>query len=283
VLPDKRVAVFQSNDDGPGLLLFDEDGKRLGQFGHYPGAHGLTVVRDGMWLVDQKTQVVHKVGFDGKVLRKIDPPADDVIASAGEDRANYIPTWADELPDGRVVVADGYGTWRVYRYDADGNYLDFLDGTEGTGRFREPHGLAISPDGELWIGDRSNLRMCVYDFDGKLLRHSDTACHSPAAIAFHAGHAYVAEIAGSVKILDRDLNVLADVAMSPLVTPNRPGDGRGWYPAEGNRPEGYPNVDRAIIPPDRFHTPHGIAVDPAGNVYVGEWYWGGRVVKLAKA
>ena len=282
-LPDGRVAVFQGNDDGPALLLFDAQGTRVGGLGRYPNAHGLTWRDGGLWVTDQADGHVRKLSLDGDVLIEIPPPPEEDVESAGEGRNKYIPTWVDAGPDGDVWVADGYGTYRVFRYSPDGTYKGFIDGTEGAGRFREPHGLGFSPEGELWVGDRSNLRVCVYDADGKLLRHSDDACHSPAALAFHGGHAHVAEIAGSVKVLDRELNVLADLAMNPHVTSNRPGDGHGWYPLDGNRPEKYPNVPEDALPRGRFHTPHGIAVDAAGNVYVAEWYWGGRVNKLARA
>ena len=288
VLPDGRVAVFHQNAPGdPAVLLLDPDGRRVGGFGDYSGAHGMSWVDGadgGLWVTDQDSADVHKLSPDGEVLMHLDPPPARDLDGGGSGRDKFVPTWADVGPDGDVWVADGYGTWRVFRYAGDGTYKGYLDGTEGAGRFREPHGIAVSPEGELWVGDRSNLRVCVYDAaTGEIVRHSDAACHSPAAFAFHGGNAYVAEIAGAVKVLDRDLEVLADIAPSPLVTPNKPGDGHGWYPVEGNRPEGYPNVPRDTIPPDRFHTPHGIAVDAAGNVYVAEWYRGGRVVKLALA
>ncbi len=284
VLNDGRIAVFHQNAPGDkALLFFDADGKHLGGTGDYPGAHGLSLVSDGFWVTDEKTSVVHKLDPEGNVVRTLEAPPAEVIAdAANEARRKYVPTWADETSDGTTWVADGYGTHRVYRYDADGKYVGFIDGSEGAGRFKEPHGLRVSPAGELWITDRSNRRVCVYTADGKFLRHTDTACNSPAAFAFHDGLCYVAEIAGSVKILDNDLNLLATLAQSPDITPLTRDAAPGWVPAESQRPDGWPDVPEDKLPAGHCHTPHGIDVAEDGTIYVAEWYKGGRILKLQR-
>ncbi len=284
VLKDGRVVIF--NQANPAVLIYDADANLLDSFGDYPGAHGLIVREvDGeerLLITDQDSCQAQVLSLDGDVILDLPaPPADAIANDGGEGRQNYIPTWLDRGPDGDYWIADGYGSWQVFRYDANGKYKAKIDGTEGAGRFNEPHGLAFSPDGELWITDRSNLRVCVYDSDGKYKRHSDAACHSPAAFAFSDGNAYVAEIAGGVKILDRDLNVLARLGDNPAITPNTaPGT---WVPTEDHRQPGWPNVDPALLKEGHFHTPHGIAVGPDGSVYVVEWYRGGRVIKLEPA
>ncbi len=284
VLPDGNVIVFHQNASGdPALLTFDADGHRVGGVGDFPGAHGLTLVDQSLWVTDEKTAKVQRLTLGGDVSLSLNPPPKEIIDDhADADRRRYIPTWADQTSDGTIWVADGYGTHRVYRYDADAQYIGFIDGTEGAGRFREPHGLRVSPDGELWITDRSNRRVCVYSADGRYVRHSDTACHSPAAFAFHDGLCYVAEIAGSVKILDRDLHVLAELGMNPHVTPLPRDAAAGWVPGADKRPSDWPDVAEASLPTGRFHTPHGIDVAPNGDIYVAEWYTGGRVLKLVR-
>ncbi|MEM1013722.1 MAG: hypothetical protein AAGI46_16055 [Planctomycetota bacterium] len=288
VLRDGRIVVFHQNAPGDdAIIFFDADGNRLSSFGDYPGAHGLTAAGDALWVTDEKTAAVHKLSLDGKLIRELAPPPQSLIDDNPDPaRRRFVPTWAVEMDNGDVMVADGYGTHRVYRYGPSGSLDGHLDGVGEAGRFNEPHGIEIGPTGaggesELWVTDRSNRRVCVYK-DGSLARHSDTACHSPAAFAFHDGLIYVAEIAGSVKILDPHLNVLADLAQSPDITPLTREADPGWVPLEQNRPEGWPNVAEGLLHAGSFHTPHGIDVDADGNIYVVEWYVGGRVSKLIR-
>lgn len=126
---------------------------------------------------------------------KISLPAPD--HSAYRSGKRYIPTWADQNPEtGEIWVADGYGASLVHRFSADGNYVSTLDGTEGAGRFRSPHGLRFcrSVDGiELFITDRANRRIVVYDGDGNFLRSSLTA-HSPCMFDFDGDRVLVPEL-----------------------------------------------------------------------------------------
>ena len=266
------------------ISVFTPGGELRRRFGDYPGAHGLSIAREGdrevLWVTDIGRCTVQKVSLEGEVLLELPAPplAPDKPAPAQQ---KYMPTWASAGPDGDVWVADGYGTHFVYRFAPDGTYRGRIGGEEGAGRFNEPHSVRFSPEGEggeggeMWITDRSNLRVCVYDAEGRYLRHSDTACHSPADFAFRGGRTYVAEIAGGVKVLDADLNVLASLGDNPDVTPHQtPGN---WWPAD--TPPGWPN-DRSTLRPGVFHTPHGIAVTPRGDVLVAEWVVGGRVVRL---
>jgi DNA-binding beta-propeller fold protein YncE len=271
----------------PGLLVCDAAGHIKDSWGDFPEGHGLAIVeedgRELVWIVNTAPAHVGKYTLDGELLQELPaPPADEV--GAGGDvpmRQKFVPTWLAVAADGGLFLADGYGSHQIFRYDAAGNYLGKLDGTEGAGRFNEPHGIRFSPKNELFITDRSNLRVCVYDAEGRYLRHSDTACHSPADFAFDgAGRVYVAEIAGSVKVLDEQLNVLADLGQHEKITPQTsPGT---WAPDHDKRPASWPNPPRSEQVPGQFHTPHGLAVTAAGDVIVGEWIEGGRVTKLAK-
>ncbi|MEM1107267.1 MAG: hypothetical protein AAGH99_01085 [Planctomycetota bacterium] len=285
VLRDGRIVVFAQAV--PAVLFYDERGTLVDSWGdRFVGAHGLQVTQEGeqevLWLVDQASCEVVKVDLQGNTLLRLDPPpADD------RPDGRYTPTWADQHPvTGDVWVGDGYGGSAVYRYSADGTYLGqwLGDEADGAGRFDGPHGLAIHPDGDIYLTDRCNHRVCVYDPKGRLLRHSDTACHSPCSFAFFGDQIAVAELFGAVSILDKELNLLTRLGVNPNLVP--PADWETqtkWTRSPWAGEVGWPNVDRAThIRPGVFNSPHGIAAAPNGDLYVGEWIVGGRITKLEK-
>ena len=284
------VAVLDGGDlllfrqGSPAVLRYSPQGELKASFGDFAGAHGLEVVkedgREVLWVTDEVSCKVQKLSLDGEVLMDLpSPPSDETIGGEEPARQRYVPTWATVAPSGDVFVGDGYGSHFVFRFGPDGTYKGKLTGEEGAGRFNEPHSVRFSPDGELFITDRSTRRVTVYDADGRYLRHSDTACHSPADFAFGGGHVYVAEILGEVKVLDAELNVLAALGTNQGRHFPSPDEPAGWYPGPDG---GYPDVPRDTLEVGQFHTPHGIAVAPNGDIYVGEWYEGGRVIKLEK-
>jgi DNA-binding beta-propeller fold protein YncE len=285
VLGDGRVVVFAQCV--PGVLIYDPQGRLTASWGdRFMGAHGLSVVEENgeafLWLVDEGTCEVCKTTLDGKLVMRLDhPPVER------RPKSKYVPTWAAQNPaNGDVWVGDGYGGSAVNRYAKNGELIGQLLGDEpgGAGRFDSPHGLAFGPDGLLYLTDRANHRVCVYDGDGRLVRHSDTACHSPCSFAFYAGHVVVAELMGAVKLLDQELNVLATLGANDRIGPPAGWEGlEKWSMPDATRRQGWPNVaGTPLIQAGTFSSPHGIAASPNGDIYVVEWIIGGRVIKLER-
>lgn len=285
VLQDNRVVVFAQAV--PGVLIYDQDGQIVDSWGdRFVGAHGLSVVSnngcESLWLADQASCEVCKVDLEGNLLIRLDSPP---IADRHEGK--YMPTWADEHPQtGEIWVADGYGGSALYRYSADGSYRGRWLGDEAgaAGRFDSPHGLAFHPSGDLYLTDRANHRICIYDAEGKLLRHSDAACHSPCSFGFFDDKVVVTELFGGIKILDQQLNLVANLGEHPHLAPPT-----GWqskdkwtWPSWAEQAD-WPNVERSeYITPGTFNSPHGIAAAANGDLYVAEWIIGGRITKLEK-
>ena len=270
------VVVFAQTR--PALTIYGADGRPKQAWGDdLLGAHGLTLVQeDGeerLWLTDQYSGEVRKTTLDGRVLARIEPPAVE-----GE----YAPTWVAVNPEnGDIWVADGYGTNIVRRYSADSAPLGEINGEEGPGRFQRPHGVAFSPAGELFVTDRRNKRILVYDGEGRCRRWADDITHSPCSFAFHAGLIYVPELFGGLKILDADLHLVAELGANSDVRP-----AQGWPDQEGwgwPTLEGWPDLaGTPHIQPGKFSSPHDAAVAPNGDIYVVEWIIGGRITKLAE-
>lgn len=273
-----EVLVFHQTDAGDAVLVFDEAGKLKRSFGKgYAGAHGMTLVREGgeefVWLTDEKSLKVAKHAVkDGREVQTIAAPPTE---------GKYIPTWVAVNPkNGDVWVADGYGSYFVHRYDKAGKYLGKIDGTSGAARLREPHGIAFTPAGELFIADRANHRVTVYDGEGKHLRSREGVCHSPCVFDFLGDLAVVPELFGSVKVIDtKSLDVRAELGANPDVGPHA--DPAQWWPPKA--PQSWPNLrGTPLVKPGTFNSPHGACFAPNGDIYAVEWIVGGRITKLRK-
>ncbi len=276
------VIVFHQAENG--LLAFDPDGKLISATGgdRWLGAHGLTrVVEDDqevLWLADEKSHEVVKTTLAGEEIQQIGPPDHPAY---GEKK--YVPTWAAVNPVTRDIwVADGYGASLVHRHAADGSYLGTLDGTEGAGRFNQPHGIAFrtgSDGAELWVTDRGHHRIQIFDGEGRFLRASGS-CHSPCAFDFRDGLVLVPELFTGVKLLDMGtLDVVEEIGAHPDIGPNP--DPAKWWPPRA--PEGWPNLaGTEHVRPGQFNSPHAAAFAPNGDIVVVEWIVGGRITRLRK-
>jgi hypothetical protein len=260
----------------PAVLIFDADGTLLESWGNrFPGAHGLTLVEEAgteyLWLTDYKTGEVVKTTLQGETVLSL--PFPDL---KGYDDPKYAPTWVTVFEKrfggaGDVWVADGYGAGFVHRYDRRGNYLSSINGVTGGGRFRHPHGIYIDTrknEPELYIADRMNRRIQVYDVEGKFKRLVSDAADTSACAFIPDGEFTLipeAPYRARLTILDPDDRTVAVI---------------GEHDDVCGRP-GFPN-DPFLAGPGMFVTPHSVATDGARNIYVVEWVTGGRITKLAR-
>jgi sugar lactone lactonase YvrE len=151
------------------ILHFDASGKLIKSFGSgmFLFPHGIAVDRDNnIWITDGQAQggkgfTVVKFSADGKVLLTLDyafsQPNDVAIA-----------------PNGDVFVAEGHtpgmGAAEILKFDKDGKFLKKW-GKHGSapGEFEVPHALAFDSRGRLFVGDRANNRIQIFDQAGKFL------------------------------------------------------------------------------------------------------------------
>jgi streptogramin lyase len=180
----KSIWVFErcggTTCDGSNLapiLKFDAAGNLVKSFGAgmFIFPHGLFVDREGnVWATDArgkdgKGHEVFKFSPDGKVLLTLGAPG-----ITGED-PGFFNSPSDVLvaPNGDIFVADGHGgdsNARIVKFAKDGTLLmTWGKKGSGPGEFNVPHTLAMDSQGRLFVGDRSNSRIQIFDQNGKFL------------------------------------------------------------------------------------------------------------------
>ena len=224
-------------------------------------------------------QVVKKT-LDGETVMTLDKP--DVPAYRDGD---YMPTWVavnEERHggDGDVWVADGYGDSQLHRFDRAGGYLRSIDGEEGTaGRFDCPHAIFIDrrkAEAELYVADRGNGRVQVYDLEGSFKRmFGSDFLTSPSGLVSYQDNLVIAELRARLTVVDIDDRPVAYLGDNEPVA-----DVPGW---PNNLDESGQIIPSKLLEAGKFNSPHGMAVDADGNMYVAEWNIGGRFVKLTRS
>jgi hypothetical protein len=168
------------NCDGTKLapvLKFDASGKVVKSFGEellvFP--HGIHVDRDNnIWVVDgasrgPKGQQVFKFSPEGRVLLRLGKPG---VAGSGPDEFNA-PSAVVTAPNGDIFVADGHGgetNARIVKFSKDGKLIKIWGKKgAGPGELNIPHTIAMDSQGRLFVGDRDNNRIQIFDQEGNFI------------------------------------------------------------------------------------------------------------------
>ena len=159
------------------ILEFDASGSMVKSFGAglivFP--QGLSVDRDGnIWVADLfaragKGQQVFKFSAEGEVRMTLGRPG---VAGDGVDVFNA-PSAILVAPGGDIFVADGHGgdtNARIVKFSSAGKFIKGW-GRKGTapGEFDTPHALAMDSQGRLFVADRNNNRIQIFDQDGNFI------------------------------------------------------------------------------------------------------------------
>lgn len=246
----------------PVVEVFDaRTGKLLREWGadRFVIPHGISIGANGhVWITDTGSNEVFEFTPDGKPLRTLGEHG-----VAGGDATHFDrPTDVAPLADGGFYIADGYGNSRVARFSADGKLL-FQWGTRGTGpgQFNIPHALAVDARGRVYVADRVNDRVQVFDGTGRYLSEwKSPAIGRPFGLALLSG--------GRIAILDGGSN--------PDKVPDH--DGVMIATLDGRPVEHFGRIGNQD---GQFWIAHDIAADAAGNLYVVD-IAGQRVQKFTR-
>ena len=244
----------------PTVIVFDgETGEMVSEWGGnmFVMPHGLSIdAADNVWLTDVGRHQVFKLSHDGDLLLTL---GEDRVPGADSEHFN-LPTDVAVLKDGGFFVSDGYANTRVVKFSSEGQF-QFQWGEKGSkdGQFDLPHGIAVDSESRVYVADRSNARVQVYDREGRFIAQWKSA---------EIGRPY------AVAIGLNDIAYIVDGGDQPLEPPDRSRALKISLSGEVEATFGrYGNYD------GQFQLGHDIAVGEDGAVYVVD-AWGMRVQKF---
>ncbi len=270
----------------PSIFVFDPDGKFLRAFGSefQGGGHGIEVRKEGSEeflyvCAYQQVKSFAKMTLEGETVWRKHAPMEAGVYADGEDtnpqkvwgRNRFMPTNFAFLDDGGFLLADGYGSFYVHRYDKEGNWVSKFGGPgKGEGTFATPHGIWIDRrkrgEPEIVVCDRAHHTLQFFTMDGKYLR-TQPGFGLPANLDTWEDLLLVPELHARITLLDAKNEVAAqlgaDVERVTKTVKNVRGDAAKWIDG-------------------KFVHPHDACFGPGGDVYVAEWVATGRVTKLKR-
>lgn len=259
VAVDASDHVWVFNRGAHPVIVFDREGRLLRSWGEgqIRRAHGITIGPDGsVWLTDDLHHTVRQFTLEGRLLLTIGDPDQPSTLQGGQPFNR--PTHVALCPrSGNLYVSDGYGNSRVHKYDPRGRLL-LSWGEPGTdpGCFNVPHNIATDADGRVYVADRENHRVQIFDGTGQYLGQW-TNLHRPCGLFADRRQGdvfYIGELGSdlpvnaSVPNLGNRVSILS--CKGELI--GRIGD---RFEGEG---------------PGQFVAPHGVATDSRGDLYVAE-------------
>jgi len=263
---DKQDNIYVFTRGRSPMIKFDRDGNVLSTWDEEliplcGTIHSGYVAPDGsVFCVDAKGHTISKFSPDGKPLFQMgnkNKPSDtgfDWSPASGIPLAVALddvkrsgppfnsPTDITISPSQELFVSDGYGNARIHVFSNDGK-LKYSWGDPGRerGQFRVPHSVWVDKHDRVWISDRENDRIQIFDIQGEFIDQW-TGFSLPCDIFIDDNETvYVAELNRRISILDNKGKLLARI-----------GDDE-------------PDNQKTLL-----LSPHSIAVDSHGDIYVGE-------------
>ena len=260
VATDSQDRVYVFNRGEHPMIVFDSEGNFIKSWGEgvFTRAHGLTFAPDGtLYCTDDGDHTVRQCTLDGEVLMTIGTPgqAADLYGGQPFNRCTHV---AIDPRTGDLYVSDGYGNARVHKYSPDGKLL-FSWGEPGTdpGQFNIVHNIATDGNGYVYVADRENHRVQVFDSQGRY-ETQWVNLHRPCALYISdEQHVYIGELGYGMSVNRDHPNI------GPRIT---------VMDTSGERLAvvGHLGFGQDV---GQFMAPHGLCLDSRDNIYVGEVAW----------
>ncbi|MEY2726936.1 MAG: hypothetical protein RLZZ458_2803 [Planctomycetota bacterium] len=271
--------------DHPSIFVFDPQGRFIRAFGaqFQGGGHGIEVRQEGseefLYVAAyQQVKAFAKMTTVGEIVWYKKAPMESGIYAPGEDtstepswnRKGFLPTNFAFLEDGGFLLADGYGTFCIHRFDRDGNWKGHFGGAgDGKGKFNTAHGIWVDNrpgrESTIVVTDRAHNTLQIFSMDG-VYKETLEGFGLPANIDTHGSLMLVPELKSCVTLLNEKNEVVARLGRA-VERLDEVKDLRG-------KPDQWKD--------GQFVHPHDACFAPNGDIYVAEWVATGRVTRLQK-
>lgn len=275
VATDSRDRVYVFNRGEHPLLVFDRDGRFLASWGEglFARPHGVCVgPDDSVYCTDDLGHAVYKFSADGRLLLTLGTrgqPSDTGATSVDYRsirRAGppfHYPTNVAVGPNGNLYVSDGYGNARVHKFSADGRLLtSWGEPGSGPSQFHVPHGIFVDRQGTVYVADRENSRLQLFDLDGKYLGSWTDVARPCQVFVDASGNVYVAELGYRAGMWPGTSPPFADATGGRL----------SIFDSQGRLRARWGGGEDPCAAGD-FFAPHDVCVDSHGDIYVSEVVW----------
>ncbi|MDE2378054.1 peptidyl-alpha-hydroxyglycine alpha-amidating lyase family protein [Bradyrhizobium sp.] len=259
VAVDSRDRVYVFNRGKHPMIVLDRDGHFLRSWGEglFSRAHGLHIdADDHLYCTDDGDHTVRKCTADGRVLLTIGIPQKPAPFMSGEPFHRCTHTALS--PKGEIYVSDGYGNARVHKFSPDGKLvMSWGEPGSDPGQFNIVHNIATDADGFVYVADRENHRVQVFDGNGRYETQWNNL-HRPCALCRCGGK--------------QPTFVIGELGPGMAVNRKVPnlGPRLSIVDATGRRIARLGGEHGPGIESGKFLAPHGIALDSRGDIYVGE-------------
>lgn len=233
--------------------------------GVFKSPHGITISNNEVWITDIILNKIFKFDLEGKLIQTYGKDYPFYLETCLRIRNKIVilpciapepwyarPTDVEIFRDGTFVVSDGYRNSRLIKQKADGSIV-WKIGNIGNrnGEFYLPHGLTKDAEENIYVADRRNARIQIFDKNGKWKSTwSDSYIGRPYSLDFSEGHIWVVDAGDSYEYQ-------GGIERSRVLKLTLKGDIVGHYSAFGNKP-------------GELRLPHDIAVSPQDDVYIAE-------------
>jgi len=256
---DRNDNIYLFNRSNSPVVVLDANGELLRTWGHglFKNPHGAHIgFDDCIYLTDNGDHTVRKFTLDGQLLLEIGIPGKSSNFMSGLPFCRC--THSTLSPTGDIIVSDGYGNAAIHIFDPNGKYVkSWGEPGTGSGQFNLPHNICCDLDGWIYVADRENSRIQIFDQKGNY-ESQIVNVHRPSGLAITPGS-------------NPDIIV---GEMAPYLDVNKNFPNLGPFLSIHNRQNKLlfriGDKGKAGLMPGQFVSPHSIAHDSKGNLYVGD-------------